>query len=840
MSFPKPPVVASSMAMLAALTVVSSDSWARDGQRGGGDVVYEMPPMSADDSREIIYVMPPMKPVKGMAAQTPKPAPKPAEQPAPAIAATPAPQPAKEAAPVQPSPASVAEAPKSAEVQPPVAEAPKPAEQPVAEAAPPAADRAQTPSEGQAPAEQPLPEQPATAAASPDAPAETAQQRSEAQTPDEEAPKSAEAAAPAQPAPAQPPVAAEAPSIVEQAPIGPPVMTFNPPRKTLAALKEPAAGLDARAIQPREEVVAPALVPQLRSTAKAPEQQPAPIVAEQPAPEAGAAAPVDAQASTDGAATAAADADARIGALLAEGVAGPAEVRIGDRATMWLPAGRTFIPLEPARKLAKEAGLEWRAGVQGIVAPSGGKLQWLAPVELLDDGYIKIGEPDALEPEKLLAAFEASLPEVNEQRARVGQPPVSLGGWLSPPKLTDKRRLSACVNVATQNDRDSLDRFFNCEAWALGREGAIKIGLADAGEEAERLKGEAEALANTIVFDRGKTYEDFDAATDRVAPYVAADMLTRDVAARTASPSIAAEGESGGSIVDILSRLLEPALFAAAALGLYVWLKRRRAGEKDAGTETAEAATTPEPVEEKTPAPSLVERFLPTLHARFARRPAQDAEPSPVARSISPAPAEAPAAASKAEPINDKPASAIGGILAKISSMRAGAEKNAAKTAVRSSAVEKPAANNMEEPVSALRKLAAKMRRSAEEPAAAPVDVSRALRPIRTLPGAAPATAEKLPEPIMAAPIVAEAIEAAAIEPELIEPGAAEGKPAKAPRAAPELEKPVVAAATPPREAAPAKQPVFDEDDFGLVEPGDAEATSAAINASRALREARG
>lgn len=78
MSFFKPPVVASSVALLAALSLVPTQGWARD-----GELIYEMPPMSSASSQEIIFEMPPMKPAKG--AQARKSVPKPA--PVPALAA---------------------------------------------------------------------------------------------------------------------------------------------------------------------------------------------------------------------------------------------------------------------------------------------------------------------------------------------------------------------------------------------------------------------------------------------------------------------------------------------------------------------------------------------------------------------------------------------------------------------------------------------------------------------------------------------------------------------------------------------------------------------------------
>ncbi|WP_424362440.1 DUF2167 domain-containing protein [Methylocystis parvus] len=843
MSFSKPPVVASSVALLAALSLVPTQGWARDGrnQTGGGDVIYEMAPMSSHTAQDVIYEMPPLRPVKGAAAQAAKPA-KPAE---PAVAAKPAPAPVKEAAPAQPpapAPASVAEAPKPVEAPPqPVAEAPKPADaQPVAEAPPaaapeipPATEAAQQPAPAETPAA-PVAEAPAVPAvpvaeATPPAAPELA---GGAPVP---APVDGQGEVP-QPAPAQQPAVAEAPAIVEPAPIGPPIMSVNLPRKALGALKAPAP-FAGNVAYLQGDAPAPTLVPKLRSLAPEPAPAAAQLAAE---PGTEAQQPMAEAASADSAAAQAAAA-AKISALLSEGLVGPVEVRIGDRATMWLPAGRVFLPLETARKLAQEAGLEWRPGVQGMVAPAGGKLEWLAPVELLDDGYVKTGDAEQLQPEKLFCAFQASLPEVNAQRARAGQPPVALDGWLSPPALNEKHRLAGCVNISTQNDQSGLDKFFNCEAWALGRQGAIKIGLADGAEAAARLKDEAAALADTIVFDRGKTYEEFDAATDKTAPYAAADLLTRDVTAKTAPAAPAAEASAPGESSDLISKLFYPAAFGVGALALYALIKRRREAEKgdEAQAETMaapariertpEARRAPETpatvADEAQAAPSLFARLLPTLHARFTKKDAPApkpeilAEPSPVAAEAASAAEAAPslfarllptlharlakkdapapkpeileepalvAAGPKAEPYaKENSISAVGGLMGKIAALRS---RNAEEPKATPSSVGAAPANDAEEPASALKKLAAKMRRTSEEPAPPPVNVSRVMR-TRSAGAAAAAVADSIVEPLIVETEQARVAEPeiALLEPELLEPNAPRPIPAAPAPAAPSM-----------------------------------------------------
>ncbi len=508
MSVPKN-ALAASAALLAALTLATSEGFALD-----LEVVQELAPMSSDAAREVIFEMPPMRPVKRAGSPSQQPAASAAEKGAsPALA--------KEA----PAPAPVAQiSSKSAEPPAEIAAAPKPAE---AQLRP-------------------------TLPAAPDQPA-------------------------AQSAPAEAPAAvAAAPTVIPPAPIQSPVIALSGGRDNPVDFAAPANnfGADVIALQGGSEP--PKLVPALQSTesgAQAPAgESPAQVAA---APEAQApAAQVSAESE---------NADARIASLLAQGVVGPAEVRIGDHATLWLMADRMFIPADAARKLASEAGLTWREGVRGLVAPAGGSLDWLAPVELYDDGYVKSDDADALKPEKLLGAFAASLPQVNARRASAGEVPVAVEGWLAPPALSAKHGLSACMNLTSPGPQNAPDAFFNCEAWALGRHGAIKIALTEGGAQAARLKEEARLLADAIVFDHGAQYEEFNAASDKVAPYTASDLLIREVAAPRpaaqppeppAVPAAEVENSVSGSWLGLLALALTA---IAGALGFLIWKKRQSA-----------------------------------------------------------------------------------------------------------------------------------------------------------------------------------------------------------------------------------------------------------------------
>ncbi|MCX7900121.1 MAG: DUF2167 domain-containing protein, partial [Methylocystis sp.] len=462
---------------------------------------------------------------------------------------------------------------------------------------------------------------------------------------------------------------------------------------------QPANDNRAPAEQPKPAAETPSATPLAADAASQPAAQapaPAPDNPAQaqesppaPAADAPAAAPQTSNVASE------ADPAKRVAALLAQGMKGPAEIRIADRATLFLPAGRILLAGEKARELAKAAGLELRPETRAVIAPESETLRWLAPVELLDAGYIR--SEGTLEADKLLAAFSAGLAEVNARRATNGQPAVDLTGWLSAPAIDDKHRVSACVNVMTQGGGD---KYFNCEAWALGRDGAIKISLAEGGDEGEKLKGEAKALAEAVVFDHGRTYEAFDPASDKVAPYAVADLLTSDVTSKSAptSPPDEEEGASLGPVDWLIEALKfwKVILFGVVAItGVVSWRRRRVAGKlPDRPTGAVETATErPKQAAQKSGS-GIFAKLFPILHAKFSRggKPATETAPTSTATGARPTPLESAA----------------------------------------------PQSQPHSQPTSAFQKLAMRMRRTDDETPAEKPDMSRVMRN-RTLPGAAPA-----------------------------------------------------------------------------------------------------
>ncbi len=552
---------------------------------------------------------------------------------------------------------------------------------------------------------------------------------------------------------------------------------------------------------------------------------------QQAKPSVEAAAP-SAEAAKAGAPAAQTDAAQAYAALLAQGARGPIEVRLADRATLWLPAGRVYLEGALARE-ALGAGKNWDAATLGVVLPTGDSPEWTAYVSLIDDGYIRDDKGKALDPVKTLAAYKAAVATDNLDRQMNHLPLLEATDWMEAPRYDAKHHLSSCIGVTTAGSLNPADKIVNCGSFALGAQGALKVVVAGDEEVFARFSGEAASLADAIVHDHGKAYEDADPATVKMAPYGLVAMMTGGFEFRKpaiAKPvGVARQLGVIGLLVLYAIKFGKMALVVVAmAAASWRWLKRFRKPAPANGA-VREAVAKPaedrpfETIAPEAPAAAPAWKRVALDAVAAARSKFAHGQAAPKVEIGTPVESAAQARAKAqvksavekssggvaaklagnlaalreklpfaAKPVDAKPAFAPPRGAAPI----AGSAPSEAKSALVQPEGAKPESTKST-PAAALAKVAALMRKNAPEEPRPVINLARVER--RQLPGAAPNDVERR---------VAETAPASSVA--ASEPVAAHLAPVEAP--------------------APAM------DDFALIEPGD----EAAAAAREALRRANG
>ncbi len=495
------------------------------------------------------------------------PAAKPADQPVAPVAQQNPAQPPKgldlkigEAA-MPSAPAQVPEAAKPAEP----AGAPAPAAQ---QNPAPAAKAAKGPDSKIAEAAAPTAPAPVAEAAKPSAPALVA----EAAKPSAPAPV-AEAAKPAEPAAAPAPVAEPAAPAAQQnptqAPKGPDLKAAEP--------VPPAPSAPTPVAEAAKPVDRPAAAVSAAAT-------PAPVAKQEPKqepkPSVEAAAVPNAQVQTPPDTPVQQNEKEAYAALLAQGVRGPVEVRLADRATLWLPANRVYLDGQQARNVFGAAP-GWDNATQGVVLPTSSRPDWMAYVSLVDDGYVRDEDAQSMDPAAILGTFKAKVAADNSARARQGLAPLEVAGWMEAPRYDAKHRLSSCLRATLLGSQSPSDRFVNCSSFALGGQGAFKVIVSGEEASAPRFRGEASALAGAIAYDKGKGYEDVDAATVKKALYGLVALMGGGADfSKVASAQTAGADKQPGAATPLAPYVLKFGGVLLVGLGALVvlnrWMARKR------------------------------------------------------------------------------------------------------------------------------------------------------------------------------------------------------------------------------------------------------------------------
>jgi uncharacterized membrane-anchored protein len=490
------------------------------------------------------------------------PAPAAQQNPAPAAKAAKGPDSkiAEAAAPTAPAPVAEAAKPSAPAL---VAEAAKPsAPAPVAEAAKPSAPalvaEAAKPSAPAPVAEAAKPAEPAPVAdaAKPSAPAPVA----EAAKPAEPAAAPAPVAEPAAPAAQQNPTQApKGPDLKAAEPVPPAPSAPTPVAEAAKPVDRPAAAVSAAAT--------PAPVAK-----QEPKQEPKPSVEAAAVPNAQVQTPPDTPVQQN-------EKEA-YAALLAQGVRGPVEVRLADRATLWLPANRVYLDGQQARNVFGAAP-GWDNATQGVVLPTSSRPDWMAYVSLVDDGYVRDEDAQSMDPAAILGTFKAKVAADNSARARQGLAPLEVAGWMEAPRYDAKHRLSSCLRATLLGSQSPSDRFVNCSSFALGGQGAFKVIVSGEEASAPRFRGEASALAGAIAYDKGKGYEDVDAATVKKALYGLVALMGGGADfSKVASAQTAGADKQPGAATPLAPYVLKFGGVLLVGLGALVvlnrWMARKR------------------------------------------------------------------------------------------------------------------------------------------------------------------------------------------------------------------------------------------------------------------------
>ena len=193
-----------------------------------------------------------------------------------------------------------------------------------------------------------------------------------------------------------------------------------------------------------------------------------------------------------------------------------------------LPGHFGFIPHAPAAALMNAMGNRTGEDFLGLIVPLGERGNgggWFVTVQYTPSGYVKDGDARHWDADKLLRSLKDGTEAANEERARIGVPPLIVTRWVEPPAYDPgPHRLVWSAEAKLRNGGDK-DPTINYNTYLLGREGYLSLDLITSASAVEADKAAAHELLAAVKFNSGKRYADFDSSTDKVAAYGVAALV---------------------------------------------------------------------------------------------------------------------------------------------------------------------------------------------------------------------------------------------------------------------------------------------------------------------------
>lgn len=197
---------------------------------------------------------------------------------------------------------------------------------------------------------------------------------------------------------------------------------------------------------------------------------------------------------------------------------GPADIPVGDQATLKLPEGYVFIPKVEGQQILRGMGDPGGDELVGLVFPSASG-HWLAILRYVRDGHIADGGAREWDRDALLARLRKATREANTLRLSRGIRPLEVVGWAEPPQYSlDSHRLVWSAAIREQGAQ-AQSMGVNYNAFVLGRDSYISLVLVTDLEQLPAHKADAQRLLGATEFAPSHRYADFDRSTDTVAPY---------------------------------------------------------------------------------------------------------------------------------------------------------------------------------------------------------------------------------------------------------------------------------------------------------------------------------
>ncbi|MCQ2211132.1 MAG: DUF2167 domain-containing protein [Paludibacteraceae bacterium] len=207
-------------------------------------------------------------------------------------------------------------------------------------------------------------------------------------------------------------------------------------------------------------------------------------------------------------------------------------------ATIHVPQGMMFLDSAQAHHLLEDYwGNQKDEDILGIIVADSCRIFneiGIAYIVYFDNcGFIKDDDASEIDYNDLLKDIQESANEANEERKELGLSTYEIVGWADAPHYDNVKKVLHWAKQLrfTSEDNEPHD-VLNYDIRILGKDGyCILQAVADM-EDLSNVKSMSEALVNSVEFDNGYAYKDFDPKKDKIAEWTIGGLIAGNILAK--------------------------------------------------------------------------------------------------------------------------------------------------------------------------------------------------------------------------------------------------------------------------------------------------------------------
>ena len=205
-------------------------------------------------------------------------------------------------------------------------------------------------------------------------------------------------------------------------------------------------------------------------------------------------------------------------------------------ATLNIGENYKFLDAEQSKRLLSDIwGNPPSDDTLGLILPKsndaiGVNMIYAVEITYSDEGHIKDGDAEDIDYDELLEGMQKDANDVNPERVKLGYPELHLVGWAATPFYDQENKKLHWAKELQFGDNEINTLNYNIRV--LGREGYLNLNVIADIDALPIVKKDVNQIIESVSFNKGNTYADFDESFDKVAAYGIGGLIAGKVLAK--------------------------------------------------------------------------------------------------------------------------------------------------------------------------------------------------------------------------------------------------------------------------------------------------------------------